>query len=207
MSCVDWKALFIHSFTIHHSVISQQVVLLLRCSRVWSWFDPELRLDLMQCFACSPRVHSGLLWNLRFLPTAVLNCPWVWMSVWVCVCMLPCSGLVSLPGYNPPSQRSHYRLHIHNKPGLFQKALITVFSLLFPTVSMLLCEHADGNPGIINLHFVIYEGLAVRYPAVSGTAHSGVLWWREPEGMATSCCPLLHRAAVSVAPSMLGELD
>lgn len=72
---------------------------------------------------------------------------------------------------------------------------------------MLLCEHTDGSPGIINLHSVIYEGLPVRYPAVSGTAHSGVLWWKEPEGMGTSCCPLLHCAAVSVALSTLGEPD
>lgn len=193
VSCVKWKAFFIHSFTIHHSVISQQVVLLLGCFRVWSWFDLELRLDLCSVLLMSIWVYSGI--SSFFIHTE-----------WMCVCMAPCSGLVSLPGYNPRSQCSHSRLHIQQDWPVRKSLDYSVFTS-FPPVSMLLCEHTDGSPGIINLHFVIYEGLAVRYPAVSGTAHSGMLWWKEPEGMATSCCPLLHRAAVSVAPSTLGEPD
>lgn len=121
------------------------------------------------------------------------------------VCMAPWTGVPFQSVILPHTQCSQHRLLTHNKRVL--KSLDYSVFTSFSRVSVLLCEHTDGSPGIINLHFVIYEGLAVRYPAASGTAHSGVLWWKEPEGMATSCCPLLHRAAVSVAPSTLGEPD
>lgn len=43
------------------------------------------------------------------------------------------------------------------------------------TVRVSLCTHRGNRQGIINLHFVIHEGLLVRYPAVTETTHSSVL--------------------------------
>lgn len=163
------KYIFIHSFI--HSLHSQQVTF------QGLWFDPELKLDLSWCFAC-PHVHVGLC-SLKFPVFGIVQKHVdIWkgnakLSLVVCVCVTAVPFWCSIPPSLPvfPGQAPY-----PPQPWPVTKSLDYSVFASFSSVSVLLCEHTDGSPGIINLHFVIYEGLPVRYPAVSGTAHSGVLW-------------------------------
>lgn len=67
-----------------------------------------LSVSLWVCFPASTHLPKTLLVN----KLVTLNCQWI-ATYWICVCMVPCDGLVFNPGYNsclPP------RLQIHCVP-------------------------------------------------------------------------------------------